>query len=306
METQANTIWTKAYTPAGFQVGITIGFEAGNLPLAVDIDRRLQEAGYLLTLPGLEAGETAEPILYVCRYDHVDKKSGELIPHIAFYSQEDHLTKRWLHIYLDTQEQIEAFETATGVKVATMPIWNADTHPERNNPKAKSCIVRLAKPIRVARETYTNKEGETRHKFKRYVDSIGTPQPVTTGNTQAAPSETQGNNIDLSWEKQVFDATGFLYDHPTHQTNSINALLKNEVIKNTDTPVVSIMEILFHRAQSNYGLTADECKELLGAEVEGTVKEFMKSVNGSYKAAWDVIVASQTKPQATGTDDIPF
>lgn len=210
-EHQANTIWLKAYTPGGFQVGITIGFQEGKLPLALDVEAMVIGAGYALNAPGIEPGEVTEPILYVCRYDHTDTKTGEQIPHIAFYSESEWLTKRWLHVYLDKPEDVEAFETATGLTVATMPVWMGETHPERNNPKAQKFIVRLPKSIRVARDTYTNKEGETRHKLKRYVDTIGKPQPTATGNSGQATGDTGSGLSEAGWKRGLFDASKFLY-----------------------------------------------------------------------------------------------
>lgn len=134
-----------------------------------------------------------------------------------------------------------------------------------------------------------------------------TPPPAS-GNSQQGSGKKE-----LTWEEQVFAATAFLYTNPKHQTNSINALLKNAVISDKDKPVVSILAILFHRAKSDFGMDESECKELLGSQVEGTVSDYMKSVNGSYEAAWKVIQSSQKKADdteyslpPTGTDDIPF
>jgi hypothetical protein len=144
---------------------------------------------------------------------------------------------------------------------------------------------------------------------------------ITQPSTPASGSAATGSKViepdfapqDNSWEAQVFAATAFLYDHPNHQTNSINALLQNGKVKDTDKPVVSILQILFHNAGKKYGLSEDGCKEIIGAQVEGTVADYMKSPGATYQTAWGVIVASQTPPPlaATGTEgattfDIPF
>lgn len=197
MEQAANSIQVTVYTPGGLRAYINFG----SLITATELDSKVAELGFLATAPGVEPGEVTEPILYVCRYDHTDTKTGKQIPHIAFYSESEWLTKRWLHVYLDKPEDVEAFETATGLTVATMPVWMGETHPERNNPKAQKFVVRLAKAIRIARDTYTNKEGETRHKLKRYVDTIGKPQATATpGSGQQAGdtgNTTTGTTDDL-------------------------------------------------------------------------------------------------------------
>lgn len=145
-------------------------------------------------------------------------------------------------------------------------------------------------------------------------------QPPASGN---AGSTATGSKLiepdfvpqDDSWMAQVVEATAFLYDHPNYQTNSINALLGNKVISKNDKPVVSILQILFHNAGKKYGLSETECKEIIGAQVEGTVADYMKSPGATYQTAWGVIVASQERAlKATGTEgasqqvlgEIPF
>lgn len=233
---EKNTVWIQLYTPGGAKLGVTIGFADGKftetLPPVALIDAMIAEGGYLLDAPGVEPGEDVESILYVCRKDHTDTKTGAIVPHIALYSENDNLQMRWLGIYLDTPDDVAAFELATGLQVDKLPIWNSDMHPkQRNDPKYRSVIVKLPKSIRVARETYQNKDGENRHKLKRYVDSIGTPQPVTSGNgapasgNSAPDNVTQGNfgrteptdNMTIAapdektWKQWVFEATKFLY-----------------------------------------------------------------------------------------------
>jgi hypothetical protein len=139
--------------------------------------------------------------------------------------------------------------------------------------------------------------------------------PATTGNNDGKVITGQFAPQEKTWEEQVFEATAFLYDHPNHQTNSINALLRNGKIKDTDKAVVSILQIIFHKAAERYGLSPDECKEIIGSQVEGTVADYMKSPGATYQTAWGVIVASQQREQLppTGTEgttypniEIPF
>lgn len=202
MENTANTIWASAYTPGGLQVGITIGFADGNLPHAGDIDRMIAERGYLVTLPGVEPGEDVEPILYVCRKNHTDTKTGVIVPHIGFYSENDYLTKRWTHTYLDTPEQIAEFENGTGLKVDKMPVYDGDLHPDRTKSKA---VVRLAKAIKVVRDYYETKDGEPRRPFKRFVDSIGTLPATPTSSPQSSDKQAGGKVIEVDFgDGQLF------------------------------------------------------------------------------------------------------
>jgi hypothetical protein len=230
----ANTVHMQLYTPNGVRLNFVIGIQDGKLaetlPALADIENMIAEAGYLVTQPGLEPGEDAIEIGYVCRYIKFDEKNNREVSHVAFYATHDGLVNRWVHHYMDTPEDIAAFEDATGLVMDKIPAWGGETHPAKNSAKAikDGAIVRLAKPIRIARETYTNKDGEPRHKLKRYVDSIGKPQTVTNGHTQAGqPGSTiaivdklpTASNQDLTiaapdektWKQWVFAATKFLY-----------------------------------------------------------------------------------------------
>lgn len=228
---EANTIWIQLYTPGGAKLGVTLGFADGKftetLPDVALIDAMIAEKGYLVTQPGLEPGEDAIEIGYVCRYIKFDEKNNRDVSHVAFYATHDGLVNRWVHHYMDTSDDIAAFENATGLVLDKIPAWDGDTHPAKNAPKAirAGAIVKLAKPIRIARETYTNKDGEPRHKLKRYVDTIGSSKPAPTqpstpasgnaGNGASGKQSVDANKMQApdenTWKRWVFEATKFLY-----------------------------------------------------------------------------------------------
>lgn len=324
METQANTIWTKAYTPAGFQVGITIGFEAGHLPQAVDIDRMIADAGYLITLPGVEPGEDVEPILYVCRKNHTDTKTGAIVPHIAFYSENDNLTKRWTHTYLDTPEQVAEFENGTGLKVADMPVYDGDLHPDRTKSKA---VIKLVKTIKVVRDFYETKDGEPRRPFKRFVDSIGTPQaseatatsgdgtPSNVTTLPAQPNASGNSNTDSSaWRKQVMDLTAFLYndenmkynqfEHTASIQKRMNDTGNMGINPDKHTPDGAASVVLAYRATKDLNMTVTEFPQALNGH---SLKLFMADYDDTAKglqAAWAKMVdhaMKKSQPQAANS-----
>ena len=321
MENQASTIWTKAYTPGGFQVGITFPFAAnGSLPLAESIDRMVTEAGYLLTAPGLDPGEELETITHVILRIQHNKSDGTQTPCIGMYYENPKLVY-CKKAYLNTPEDIATFERLSGLKLAQLPKFPGQ-FPKRDDLSAAEFIIAAKTPfqVRMTQGTYTDEatgEVKSTPKFAGFHDVNSKPQApqatTASGNGDTGKQDDKmitGNFApDSAWLDDVKKATAFLYDHPNHQANSINALLGNKVINKTDKVIVSILQILFHKAAERYGLSDTECKEIIGAQVEGTVADYLK-MGGTVQSAWSVIVASQDEtPGAlppTGTEDIPF
>lgn len=292
-EQQANTVSATVYTPAGTRVIMTFG-----LVTAAEVDAKIAELGFLVTAPGIEPGEVTEPILYVCRLDHFDTKENRDVPHIAFYSESEWLTKRWLHKYLDKPEDVEAFEVATGLTVAEMPVWGGEIHPERNSPKAiqQGAMIRLAKPIRIARETYTNKEGEPRHKLKRYVDTIGLapkPQPMATGSSGQPSTQ----DTDKPTDDMLTEYTKHMYEHPKHQTASLESLRKNGSLTADMKPFVAACHVLIHRAEVDLFMTPLD----VTAALDGALKEYLAQDGHNLITAWEQIIqwarVNKTKPK---------
>lgn len=280
MEQPTNTVSVTVYTAGGLRS--YLNFE---LMSAAELDSKVAELGYLATAPGVEAGEVVEPILYVCRYDHFDKNENKDVPHIAFYSESEWLTKRWLHKYLDKPEDVEAFEAATGLTVAKMPVWMGETHPERNNPKAQQFIVRLPKAIRIARSSYTTKEGDLRHKLKRYVDTIGSSKP------QAAPPASAGKqDTGSSTDDMLMGYTKHMYvKNPSYQTESIKTLRANGVLTTDMKPFVAACHVFMHRVHADYMIADVGVKEILGC----SLKDYLAQDGHNLETAWNKVVASE-------------
>lgn len=165
---ESNTIWAKAYTPAGVQVGITIAIENGQLKPAIELDNMIANAGYLVTPPGVEQGEDIEIMSHVSRRMHTSKKDGTVTPVIAFYHENTALNWKYDHMYMNTPEQIAAFEQVTGLTLLNIPEWEASSFLDRSDAKASKYIVTTTKPIKVAvREgTYKAQDGTTKTTMK--------------------------------------------------------------------------------------------------------------------------------------------
>lgn len=165
---EANTVWMKAYTPGGIQVGITMGFEDGELLSASAVDAMVADKGYLVTPPGVEPGEEIEIMTHVSRRMHTSKKDGTVTPVIAFYHENTALNWKYDHIYMNTPEQIAEFEQVTGLTMVNIPEWEALSFLDRADAKADKYIIATQSPVRVAVKegTYKAQDGTTKTTMK--------------------------------------------------------------------------------------------------------------------------------------------
>ncbi len=116
------TGWTRLYHPAGVQVTIPIPLEkpisAETAQSALTSVSSLLDAGWLVDAPGLEEGEQKQEVVSVSR-----RESKDNTPIIAFYLAHPKTVKKFLHHYLNSQEDVLAFEAATGLRLAAIPLW---------------------------------------------------------------------------------------------------------------------------------------------------------------------------------------
>lgn len=135
---------------ASLQVSVPIPIAAG---LSIDDASRLLAsvdnllmAGWLTMAPGLEAGEEKEDIGYVCRLDH--ETDGKTTPTVLLYSVNDQLTYSFLRRYMNTPEDVAAFEYASGMKYDSLPPYPGNDHPQRGvSPKTDRFIIKAPKPF---------------------------------------------------------------------------------------------------------------------------------------------------------------
>lgn len=184
-EQAPNTIWIRAYTPAGRQVGISVAFEAGKITPASELDAMVEEAGYLIAPEGVEAGEWIETMGSVMRRTKYNDDRTET-PIIAFYSDNPRLSFKRDSMYFNTLEEIAEFEALAGMKITDIPNYEGTDWLERqpNNPQSKKYIKQLPKPIKCALAigTWNNpktKESGTTDKIQRFLDVPTTPDNIT-------------------------------------------------------------------------------------------------------------------------------
>jgi hypothetical protein len=94
--------------------------------------------------PGLEDGEQKQEVVSVSR-----RESKDGTPIVAFYLAHPKTVKKFLHAYLNSQEDVHAFEAATGIKLASIPLWMGERDIDRDHREAGKYIVLLPHSLQI-------------------------------------------------------------------------------------------------------------------------------------------------------------
>ncbi len=100
------------------------------------------EAGWLTAPAGCEPGENKDLVGWVCRCVSNDS------PCLLLYPNNDQLTYSFVRVYLNNEEDIHAFEHASGMKLDQLPEYVGEGKPQRGKSKATdNFIVRAKTPF---------------------------------------------------------------------------------------------------------------------------------------------------------------
>jgi len=141
------TGWTKLFHPAGAQVSLPVPLE----PLSAEQARAmfnsvaaLIDAGFTVTAPGLEDGELAEEVNAVSLRNAKDNT-----PIVDFYSANTKLLKKFMHVYMNGEQEVADFEAATGLHLAGLTVYDGSLAIARDDNKAGKYISPLPRPIKL-------------------------------------------------------------------------------------------------------------------------------------------------------------
>jgi hypothetical protein len=205
MEANCCNGWTKLYHPRGPQVTLPIaGTTAADYFASV---LSMLDAGFLVDAPGLDAGERKEEVDAVLRITH--ESNGDLTPVVMLYSSNDRLEWAVLRVYLNNADDIAAFEKASGLKLAAIPVYEGDRLARDDSQKAKRYIVKSPRPFIVvmkANPNYSTDERDAaqkanqvyktpKHKFVRW-DGQASAVPVAN-QSESAPKALPVNGEEL-------------------------------------------------------------------------------------------------------------
>jgi len=147
METNVNNGWVKLFTATGAQVTLAVPMDGGVLPFetaaaALKSVENLLAAGWLVEAPGLEEGEQKQEVVSVSR-----REAKDGTPVVAFYLAHPKTVKKFLHSYLNSKDDLTAFEAATGLRLNAIPCWPGERDIDKDAREAGKYIVPLPRPI---------------------------------------------------------------------------------------------------------------------------------------------------------------
>lgn len=190
--------WVKLYHPCGVQVTLPIPVQTAITPemasaMLASVSS-LVSAGWLPNPASLEDGEQEHEIGAVLRCVQFNDDESET-PVIDLYPANDRLKYKLLRVYLNTAEDIKAFEKSCGVKLADLPLYESNTGIKRgeNARLDQKYIVPLQHPVKVVSKANPLWEGEDDKKhLKRLLTRWGPPAiavPATPPEPPVPPVE---------------------------------------------------------------------------------------------------------------------
>lgn len=142
----ARTGYTKLYHPRGPLVSLPV---TGENPAAMfACVSAMLDAGFVVAAPGLEVGEEREMVSCVLHSNF--ERDGEVTPTVLLYAANEALEWSFLKVYLNEQADVNAFESACGVKLESLPVYDGTNKPKRDGSVvAKKYITRLPNHVPV-------------------------------------------------------------------------------------------------------------------------------------------------------------
>lgn len=192
--TQVNG-WIKLYHPSGAQVSLPLPVLSRlTTQQALDVLGSVSEyinVGFLVNAPDLEDGELIEEVNAVARSEAKDET-----PIIDFYSSNMKLLKKFMHVYLNTEQDVAAFEDATGLKLSALPVYDGALAIARDDNKARKYIVSLPRSLKLVWklspkwEEWKAAGGEGNEPHKRMLARYETGLPAVKGEPAPSPVST--------------------------------------------------------------------------------------------------------------------
>lgn len=127
MANEANTIWIKGFSADGFQVSVTLSItDASQITSVLD---QVRAQGIQPTPPAAQPATERMTITSLTRRLWTGKDGKEKHA-LDFFV--DHLQWRVFTVYMDSMDDIEAFEAGSGLQIGGLPVLPISAPPERN------------------------------------------------------------------------------------------------------------------------------------------------------------------------------
>lgn len=164
----------------------------------------LLTVGFLVNAPGLEDGEKVETISAVVRRAKANDDGSET-PVIDLYP--DRANFRILGIYLNNEQDIQAFEKAAGVKLAQLPLYDGDNAIERGKGvKTDKYVIALKSPVKVVFKANPKWEGDEDKKHSKRIFVRWASQSVEAAASSPTPAASGNGNGNGTQPLTIDDA----------------------------------------------------------------------------------------------------
>lgn len=121
--------WIKLFHRSGALVTIPVTEKPLDYAaMAANVDAMIA-AGFAVQAAGLEAGEEKEMVGHVIRGQH--DSGRDITDFVLLYSTDDGKKFSFLKCFLNTDEDVAAFEAASGMKLNAIPVYVGQDKPER-------------------------------------------------------------------------------------------------------------------------------------------------------------------------------
>lgn len=131
------------YLPNGMKVFFTIPLTDANTAFieASQFTNKLLADGLLLAAPGLEAGEEREQVGWIVRRNQ--KNDEGVTPIIDLYPTHEATKFKFLTVYLNNADDIAEFESAFGLKLASLPVLPGKKNIDRDEQGFEQYVVKV-------------------------------------------------------------------------------------------------------------------------------------------------------------------
>lgn len=192
---------TKLYDASGAQITVSWQLETDAGVIDIGTANGIREsignlltAGFSVNVPGLNAGQKLEAVGAVSRREKADGT-----PIIDLFAASEALQWKLLSLYFDTDDEIAAFETATGLKLKQIPLYASDGAIKRDSPRAAQYIVKVARPTEIVMEAnpfYNPDEQDISKRKPKHVFAgwkSDTPRPTSPTSPSSTPPAPAAN-----------------------------------------------------------------------------------------------------------------
>lgn len=232
MSDQTDCGWVKLYTNRGAHVTVPVTVERRDYAAMLANVHAMLDAGFQIEAPGLEEGEEREMVGWVLKGEF--ERDNETTQFVCLYADSDQLTWSFLKIYLNKPADVEAFEFASKMKLASLPLYVGNDKPQRGAAqKTDKFILRAPKPFGVVFKKNPKHDNTEEGKMKparlfvRWADQKTGDTPTAEGKPSSdTPTDTKRLSADIEskmseTEKQLYYTVRTSVESKINQATSL-------------------------------------------------------------------------------------